>query len=156
MRKSKEWNVPLGKKPAVFVVDVAEVSSSLPLPLPTAPSSSSLPTSVSSSIPTSQSHDDEAVIPGRTPSSFQPILTSNKSEGTETIASTSNDSIPGSDSRNYSNLSKKNGEVKEEILADQVDEDSSHTAWYRIIYKVCEKIFLSYFKLYYHVCLFYF
>ena len=38
MRKSKEWSAPLGKKPAVFAVDVAEVPN-----LPTAPSSSSTP-----------------------------------------------------------------------------------------------------------------
>ena len=152
MRKSKEWNLPEGsvcKKPAVYIVDVAEISCSQSSSLPTAPSSSSV------------SHDDEENASGRisTSTSSQLVPISHKFDGTGTgtgtgsqpVVCTTNDPVPGSDSRSHSNaLVDKISEIKEKLPNDQVNEDSPHAAWYRIIYKVsivsidfCKKIILK-------------
>ena len=132
MRKSKERNIPVGsecKKPAVYILDVAEVSCSQLPSLPAAPSSSSV------------SHDDDENVSVRISSSSHMLPISNINDGTsagsQTVISTTNDSVPGSNSRSHSNaLVDKIGEKKEESPNGQVNEDSPHAAWYRIIYKV--------------------
>lgn len=144
MRRSKEWNMPQGKKPAVFVVDVAEIAA--PVSAPSSSSSSSQaqaePThsnnhnhsnnhaaaeqsrSRDSPVPsaaTAAATHASVSSPTRTPS-----LTVRPDQG---VSESSQDGAAVVDSK----MVEKSGDAK---LGGEIIEDAPHTAWYRIIYKV--------------------
>jgi hypothetical protein len=129
MRRSKEWNVPLGKKPAVFVIDVAEVPN-----LPTAPSSSSV--SLSSKTEQSNSQETLSILSAQTLPRDQPDPADRPDQGTGTgTASAAEDRAAGSNG-SLEKDKKPVAVLVEQSPSDQIDEDSPHNAWYRIIYKV--------------------
>lgn len=140
MRRSKEWNVPLGKKPAVFVLDVAEVPN-----LPTAPSSSSV--SLSSKTEQLNSQETLSVLSAQKFPRDQPDPADRPDQGTGTgtgAAPAADDRAAGSNV-SLENDKKPSAPLVEQSASDQIDEDSPHNAWYRIIYKV-RKIFIAFRK----------
>ena len=115
MRKSKEWSAPLGKKPAVFAVDVAEVPN-----LPTAPSSSTSPNSKGD-----VSLDQGAVVAQKS-LSVQPCNSYRSDSNPSThvgsvVVSESGSNVPA---------------APEPEAPSEQSEGTPHSAWYRIIYKV--------------------
>ena len=119
MRKSKEWSAPLGKKPAVFAVDVAEVPN-----LPTAPSSSS----------TSPNSKGDATLDQGTSAVQKSLSLSVPSSH----AYRSDSNPPTHIGNGVVSESGSNGPAATEAEAPskQSEEGSPHSAWYRIIYKV--------------------
>jgi hypothetical protein len=115
MRKSKEWSAPLGKKPAVFAVDVAEVPN-----LPTAPSSSTSPNSKGD-----VSLDQGAVVVQKS-LSVQPSNNYRSDSNPSThvgsvVVSETGSNVPA---------------APEPEAPSELSEGTPHSAWYRIIYKV--------------------
>jgi hypothetical protein len=125
--------VPLGKKPAVFVLDVAEVPN-----LPTAPSSSSV--SLSSKTEHANSQETLSILSAQTfpRDRSDPADRPDQGIGAETgtgTAPTADDRAAGSNG-SLENDKKPAAVLVEQSPLDQIDEDSPHNAWYRIIYKV--------------------
>lgn len=129
MRRSKEWNVPMGKKPAVFVLDVAEVPN-----LPTAPSSSSV--SLSSKTEQSNSQETLSILSAQTFPRDQSDPADRPDQGTGTGAAPAPDDRAAGSNVSLENDKKPSAPLVEQSASDQIDEDSPHNAWYRIIYKV--------------------
>jgi hypothetical protein len=127
--------VPLGKKPAVFVLDVAEVPN-----LPTAPSSSSV--SLSSKTEQSNSQETLSILSAQTFPRDRPDPADRPDQGIGAGAGTGTGTAPAADDRaagsngSLENDKKPVAVLVEQSPSDQIDEDSPHNAWYRIIYKV--------------------
>jgi hypothetical protein len=119
--------MPLGKKPAVFLLDVAEVPN-----LPTAPSSSSA--SLSSKTELSNCQETLSILSAQTCPRDQPDPADRPDQGTGT-APASDDRAAGSNCT-LENDRKPLAVLVDQSPSDQIDEDSPHNAWYRIIYKV--------------------
>lgn len=145
MRRSKEWNMPQGKKPAVFVIDVAEIAA--PVSAPSSSSSSSSQAQAEPKHSNNHNHSNNHAAAEQSRSRDSPVPSAATAAATQAsvssptrtpsltvrpdqgVSEASQDAAAVVDSK----MAEKSGDAK---LGGEIIEDAPHAAWYRIIYKV--------------------